>query len=100
MQETASSEITPHPQEPIILNPGLPNIKKLSENTNSHGVLATFGILIAGWFFGNLILLSVASIGVAIAAGSTGLEKIPLVSEKFFGLPVKAIGSVDQFALE
>ncbi len=100
MQETATSEVPPHPQEPIILNPGLSDTKKLSENTNSRGVFATFGILIAGWFFGNLILLAVASTGIAIAAGSTGLVKVPLVSEKFFGLPVKAADNVDAYALE
>ena len=100
MQETASTEDQPHPQEPIILIPGLSETKKSSGKNSSHGALATFGILIAGWFFGNLILLAVASLGLAIAAGSTGLVKVPVVSEKFFGLPVRTLSAVNQLALE
>lgn len=104
MQESAELLSNPEspviPQQPIVLNPGL--IKSHDENSskNSRGLFATLGILLAGWFFGNLILLAVASVGVAFAAGSTGLVKVPFVTEKFFGSATADQPTLDQGAYE
>lgn len=103
-QETAInptlSELPTHPQEPIVLNPGLAQQPAKTALKSGRGVVSTFGILIAGWFFGNLILLAIGSVGLAVAAGSTGLVRVPLVSERFFGTPVSSEITVDQIALE
>lgn len=103
MQETAyipTPEHIPAPiTEPIVLNPGISTESKSSIKKNGRGALATLGILLAGWFFGNLILLAVASTGIAVAAGSTGLVKVPLVTERFFGTPAAPKTEIDQSAL-
>ncbi len=103
MQDAApqvGSEIPPQFQQPIILNPGLQESKKDKVRSKTGSILGTFGILLAGWFFGNLILLAIFSVGVAVAAGSTGLVKVPIVSERFFGKAVSNSLEVDQNALE
>ena len=104
MQETASSPastgIPVQLQQPIILNPGLSDSQKEAGRKSSRAALSTLGVLLAGWFFGNLILLALGSVGVAIAAGSTGLVRVPLVSERFFGKANSPTPSVDQLALE
>lgn len=104
MQETAETlsgpESLPHNQEPIVLNPGLADSKEKIISKNSRGVFSTLGILLAGWFFGNLILLTLVSAGLAIAAGSTGLVKIPVVTQKFFGMSATNQGDIDEQALE
>lgn len=104
MQETATNsaatEIPQAFQEPIILNPGLSEGSKKTSHRSIGKVFSTLGILLAGWFFGNLILLAIGSAGIAIAAGSTGLVKVPFVSERFFGTGSIAQGQIDQEALE
>lgn len=102
MQETASN-LNPaeaFPAEPIILNPGINEASREKPSKVGRGALSTLGVLLAGWFFGNLILLTVASAGIAVAAGSTGLVKVPLVTEKFFGVAVNTSTEADQEALE
>lgn len=88
------------PKEPIVLNPGLINSKTATAKTNGRSALKTLGVLVAGWFFGNLILLAFASAGIAIAAGSTGLIKVPFITERFFGPEVSSPKTLDQAALQ
>ena len=69
-------------QQPIVLNPGIAS--EVSEGSK-RGSLATFGLLLAGWFVGNLIILSVLAVATVGTVGATGLIKVPLLSSYLFG---------------
>ncbi len=84
---------------PIVLNPGLDKAQT-KQAKSGRGVFSTFGILLAGWFFGNLILLGVLAIAVAVTASSTGLVKVPFFTEKFFGASAKVATTPDAVVLE
>jgi len=82
------------PIEPVVLT----DSKKTEpepESKSKKGFLSTFAILFAGWLIGNLILLSALSLGAIILAGSTGLVKVPFLTNYFFGDE-----KLDQIALD
>lgn len=84
--ETASNS----PLEPIVLNPGTDQTQSsISTQNVKRGFFSTFGILLAGWFFGNLILMAVVSLIAITVVGSTGLISVPLLSDYLFGKPQK-----------
>jgi hypothetical protein len=70
------------PQPPIVLNPGIESGK---DQVSKRGVMATFGLLLAGWFVGNLIILSLLAAVTIGVVGSTGLVKVPLLTGLLFG---------------
>lgn len=92
--ETATA---PSVQTPIVLTPG---IKETGSSERKRGFLATFGILFSGWLLGNLIVLTVLSCVGIYLVGSTGLVKIPVLSNLLFGKPETVTVLVDDQALE
>lgn len=87
-------------QEPIVLTPGLDEKVKKSKPKTGRGAFSTLGILLAGWFFGNLILVGLLSIVVMVSASSTGLIKVPFFTEKFFGKSLSTSVAADVTGLE
>ncbi len=85
-------------QEPIILNPGISSSH--SKSSNGRGGLATFGLLLAGWFVGNLLILAALGIGVIGAVGSTGLVKVPVLTSYLFGQDNPLYNSTNQVYYE
>lgn len=84
-------------QPPIVLNPGIPSN---SGGLSKRGGFATFGLLLAGWFVGNLIILSIVAVVTLGAVGSTGLVKVPFLTGYLFGSEQVSFTTVeiDQFA--
>ncbi len=88
----------PVPQNPIVLTPGKTVDHAITKE--KRGFLATFGILFSGWLLGNLILLTLLSLVGIYLAGSTGLVKVPVLSDYLFGKPTAVARNVDETALE
>lgn len=84
-------------QPPIVLNPGIPSNSAV---VSKRAGFATFGLLLAGWFVGNLIILSIVAVVTLGAVGSTGLVKVPFLTGYLFGSEQVSFTTVeiDQFA--
>lgn len=70
------------PPQPIVLNPG---VAEPTKSSSKRGALATFGLLLAGWFVGNLIIVSLLALAAVGTVGSTGLVRVPLLTNFLFG---------------
>ncbi|HEY4694765.1 MAG TPA: hypothetical protein VIH52_02265 [Candidatus Nanoarchaeia archaeon] len=73
----------PEPPQPIVLTS--PTTPPLPEKGSTRSFLATFSLLFSGWLIGNLILVAILSAGASFVVSSTGLVKIPLLTDYFFG---------------
>lgn len=87
------------PPQPVILSSPKPTTIAQSPNTK-RGFLGTLGLLFTGWVIGNLIAFSILGIAAISLVGSSGLVRIPLVSQWFFGTAENKPVVVDSFALE
>lgn len=85
------------PQNPIILNPG---VSKEVPSSSKRGLLATFGLLLAGWFVGNLVILATLAAVAVGTVGSTGLVKIPVLTSYLFGKEQPQYTPAESFALD
>lgn len=85
------------PQNPIILNPTVTNE---APTTLKRGMLTTFGLLLAGWFVGNLIIMASLAVIAVGAVGSTGLVKVPVLTSYLFGKEQPQYTPAESFALD
>jgi len=91
-QNQVNEEIEPV----VVLNPGESQTKEIPKRSS----LATFGLLLAGWFVGNLIILTAMASVAIVTVGSTGLVRVPVLTEYLFGKQVASINPVESFALD
>jgi len=80
--------------EPIVLTP--PSVS--ADAKKERKWLATLRLMAAGWLLGNLIFGALVASGIIFLIGSSGLVKVPFLSDKLFSKPASA--QVDQKALE
>lgn len=72
--------------EPIVLNPVAleENFSTPTTNKKTRRWLRTFFTMFLGWFIGNLIVASIIGLLIISAVGSTGLVKVPLLTNALF----------------
>ncbi len=100
MDDTAATQ--PSPASPIPQPIVLTITEKPAESPNykpKHSFFATLGILFSGWLLGNLILLAIVGTIAISVTSATGMVKVPLLTEYFFGKSPASAKVVDSYAL-
>ncbi len=87
------------PIQPIVLTSPEKPAESINKQGSSKGFLATFAVLLAGWLLGNLILLSILGVGAVTLASSTGLIKVPFLTNYFFGEASPIAREIDNYSL-
>lgn len=85
------------PQSPIILNPG---VSQEIPRGSKRGLLSTFGLLLAGWFVGNLVILAAVAALAIGTVGSAGLVKVPILTSYLFGAEQPHYTPAESFDLD
>lgn len=95
-----SENTLPQAPNPIVLTPGNQAQKQISLKEDRRGFLSTLGVLFSGWLMGNLILLTLLSVVGIYLAGSSGLVRVPVLSDFLFGKPPSISSESDTSALQ